>query len=336
MSTETAAILGLVLVLFDWVIRIIALIIIPRDRKPTAAMAWLLAIFLIPFIGIVLFLLIGNVKLPKKRRERQTEVNRMITERSEGIDLAPDRSTWPTWFATHRRAEPRASAPSRRSAATPPRSSATTRRRSTRWPPTSTPPSASCTSSSSSSSLDDTTTRLLRRDGARRAARRRRARAARPHRVHGRVRRPTRRPIAELDRIGAKWSFMLPVQPFKGKYQRPDLRNHRKLVVVDGRVGYTGSQNLIDRSYNSKKNLKRGLQWQELVTRVTGPIVTAINAVFLSDWYCRDRRAARRRRERAARPWCPSTPRPMRWTARSCRAARPTTARTTCACSSRW
>ena len=82
-STETAAILGLVLVLFDWVIRIIALIVIPADRKPTAAMAWLLAIFLIPFIGIVLFLLIGNVKLPKKWRVRQTEVNRLITERSE-------------------------------------------------------------------------------------------------------------------------------------------------------------------------------------------------------------------------------------------------------------
>ena len=46
--------------------------------------------------------------------------------------------------------------------------------------------------------------------------------------------------IAELDRIGVKWSYMLAVQPFKGKYQRPDLRNHRKLVVVDGRVGYTG------------------------------------------------------------------------------------------------
>ena len=37
--------------------------------------------------------------------------------------------------------------------------------------------------------------------------------------------------------------------------------------------------------YNAPKNLKRGLKWQELVTRVTGPIVPAINGVFLSDWY---------------------------------------------------
>ena len=46
--------------------------------------------------------------------------------------------------------------------------------------------------------------------------------------------------FAELDRIGVKWAWMLPVMPFKGKYQRPDLRNHRKIVVVDGRVGVHG------------------------------------------------------------------------------------------------
>jgi cardiolipin synthase len=92
--------------------------------------------------------------------------------------------------------------------------------------------------------------------------------------------------FAELDRIGAKWSFMLPFRPFKGDFQRPDLRNHRKLVVVDGRVGYMGSQNLIARTYNSEKNIKRGLMWQELVTRVTGPVVAAINTIFLGDWFC--------------------------------------------------
>ena len=47
-----------------------------------------------------------------------------------------------------------------------------------------------------------------------------------------------------------------------------------------------GSQNLISRDYNSEKNIKRGLMWQELVTRVTGPVVTAINTIFLGDWYC--------------------------------------------------
>ena len=36
---------------------------------------------------------------------------------------------------------------------------------------------------------------------------------------------------------------MLPLQPLRGHWRRPDLRNHRKLVVVDGVIGFTGSQN---------------------------------------------------------------------------------------------
>ena len=62
----------LIIFVIDWTIRIAALIIIPRDRKPTAAMAWLLAIFLIPIIGVFLFLLIGSYKLPKARLEKQS------------------------------------------------------------------------------------------------------------------------------------------------------------------------------------------------------------------------------------------------------------------------
>jgi cardiolipin synthase len=50
--------------------------------------------------------------------------------------------------------------------------------------------------------------------------------------------------LARLERIGAQWQLMLPVQPLRGRYQRLDLRNHRKLLVVDGRVAYVGSQNL--------------------------------------------------------------------------------------------
>lgn len=57
-----------------------------------------------------------------------------------------------------------------------------------------------------------------------------------------------------LQDIGAEYHPMLPLQPLQSKWQRPDLRNHRKIIVVDGRVGFTGSQNLIDASYNKKGN----------------------------------------------------------------------------------
>jgi cardiolipin synthase len=85
--------------------------------------------------------------------------------------------------------------------------------------------------------------------------------------------------------MGAEWHAMLPLRPLKGQWQRPDLRNHRKLMVVDGRVGYTGSQNLIDASYNKKSNIKRGLQWHELMVRLEGPVVRELDAVFITDWY---------------------------------------------------
>ena len=78
--------------------------------------------------------------------------------------------------------------------------------------------------------------------------------------------------LERLDAMGVEWQLMLPVQPLKGRYQRLDLRNHRKLLVVDGRVAFVGSQNLIDRSYNKKKNIKRGLKWQELMCRLEGPV----------------------------------------------------------------
>jgi cardiolipin synthase A/B len=94
-----------------------------------------------------------------------------------------------------------------------------------------------------------------------------------------------RRTLKRLDAMGAHWHLLLPVQPLRGRYQRPDLRNHRKLLVVDGDVAYMGSQNVTDSSYNLRKNIRRGLHWVDLMVRVEGPVVASINAVFLSDWY---------------------------------------------------
>jgi cardiolipin synthase len=102
-----------------------------------------------------------------------------------------------------------------------------------------------------------------------------------------------------LTRIGAEWHVMLPVQPLRGKFQRPDLRNHRKLLIVDGDVGYTGSQNVIDSSYNKHGNLRRGLHWKDLMVRFEGPIVAGINALFVTDWYSETNELLLREAERA-------------------------------------
>jgi cardiolipin synthase len=77
----------------------------------------------------------------------------------------------------------------------------------------------------------------------------------------------------------------LPAKPFDNQWNRIDLRNHRKIVVVDGTVGYTGSQNLVEDTYHKRGNIKRGIHYVELVARVTGPVVRELNAAFVADWY---------------------------------------------------
>jgi cardiolipin synthase A/B len=97
---EQLPVIGGILVIADFAIRIAALIIIPRGRKPTAAMAWLLAIFLIPFVGIILFLLLGSSKLPKARREKQREIDRMISVQANEVDIPSHRGSSPSWLSS--------------------------------------------------------------------------------------------------------------------------------------------------------------------------------------------------------------------------------------------
>ena len=63
-----------------------------------------------------------------------------------------------------------------------------------------------------------------------------------------------------------------------GRRGRADMRNHRKLFVIDGRIGYAGSQNLV------AKNFRPGVVNRELVARVIGPAVAAMQAVIEGDW----------------------------------------------------
>lgn len=91
--------------------------------------------------------------------------------------------------------------------------------------------------------------------------------------------------LSRLAPTKIEWHPMMPIQPLKGRWRRPDLRNHRKILVVDGRVGFAGSQNLIEPGYDKPKNHELGREWVELTTRVEGPVVAELNAVFLTDWY---------------------------------------------------
>lgn len=79
---------------------------------------------------------------------------------------------------------------------------------------------------------------------------------------------------------GVKVTEALPASIFRRHAARFDLRNHRKLAIVDGSVAYTGSHNMIDPRYGH-----RDLVWRDMSIRLEGPVVRQLQSVFLEDWY---------------------------------------------------
>jgi cardiolipin synthase len=83
-------------------------------------------------------------------------------------------------------------------------------------------------------------------------------------------------------RNGIELVAALPVGPIRMAFVRVDLRLHRKIVVIDGEIAYTGSLNLVDPRY-FKQEAQVG-QWVDAMVRIEGPAVQALGAIFMWDW----------------------------------------------------
>jgi cardiolipin synthase len=271
---------GVLVWLLSFGVGVAALGIVPGNRKPSASMAWLLLIFVLPVIGIVLFLLLGGTAVGKRRNLKQAAASAMIRERTAAARLGDDAR--PDYV----------------------RSVATLNRNLGSVPAL--PGNAAELFSDYRESIEAMTAEV--------------ATAERFVHVQFYITswdevtgpffdalvRATERGVKVrlmIDHLGSRgipgykdlvrrlrgtsidWRLMLPVQPFKGHFRRPDLRNHRKILVVDGTSAFMGSQNLVEPGYNKEKNHAEGREWVELTARVTGPVVSALNAVFATDWY---------------------------------------------------
>jgi cardiolipin synthase len=81
---------------------------------------------------------------------------------------------------------------------------------------------------------------------------------------------------------GVRLGVSLPVGIFSTLFSRADLRNHRKIAVLDGKISYTGSQNLVDpRHFKQEEGVG---QWIDAMLRIEGPAVEALGGIFLQDW----------------------------------------------------
>lgn len=84
----------------------------------------------------------------------------------------------------------------------------------------------------------------------------------------------------EMRRDGVDVRPALPVNLLRQAFQRMDLRNHRKVAIIDGKTAYAGSQNIVDATYGHR----RFGTWQDMTVLLRGPAVLQSQAVFLDDW----------------------------------------------------
>lgn len=261
---------SMLLYVVEWLIRLGMLLVVPFRRSPAAARSWLLLIFFLPIPGLLLFLLIGSPRFPAWRVQRFDQMRGFLTDlaarlRSGGL-------------VTKRESDITALA-----------------ERLGYLPPV---------GGNAIELLDDydiVVERLVADiDGAQSSVRictyifahdavglrvidalgRAVERGVACHVLidvvgsHRWVRRTLR--LLEQKRVPARAA--LPFRPLRHRTRR-DMRNHRKLFIIDEAIGYAGSQNIICRDF------RPGVVNRELVARVTGPAVAEMNAVFLTDWF---------------------------------------------------
>jgi cardiolipin synthase len=85
-----------------------------------------------------------------------------------------------------------------------------------------------------------------------------------------------------MTQAGVQIVQALEVRPWRIFLHRLDLRQHRKIIVIDDTIAYTGSMNMVDPAY-FKQNSGFG-QWVDIMVRLTGPTVNVLSAIHCWDW----------------------------------------------------
>ena len=87
---------------------------------------------------------------------------------------------------------------------------------------------------------------------------------------------------AAMREAGVHVAEALPTHLWAMFWSRLDIRNHRKVVVIDNHVGWIGSQNIASESFGLKP---RFAPWVDCMVRLRGPAVHDLQQLFLEDWH---------------------------------------------------
>lgn len=83
----------------------------------------------------------------------------------------------------------------------------------------------------------------------------------------------------ELESFGIKAKMFAPIVPFLSTTQ--NNRDHRKIVVIDGKTAFTGGVNLADEYINQ---VERFGHWKDVAVKVTGDAVRSFTIMYLQMW----------------------------------------------------
>jgi cardiolipin synthase len=269
----------MLLVLYElsqWVIRLVMLVVVTRRRQPSSAMAWLMVIFFLPWVGLALYLLIGVHHLPRRRTKRHARLLRelkALDSRSEGHPSIVRPQLGPDAMAAVTLAEQLGSMPIL---------GGNDVELMTRTEDVIDRLIADVDAAEHHVHLlfyifaEDETGRRVAEALARAVERGVKCRVLVDSVGSARM---LKRLAPKMLAQGIELHETLRVGIFRRRMARIDMRNHRKLAVIDGRIAYTGSQNIVNADYGHKD-----LAWHDMMARLRGPAVLELQAVFTSDW----------------------------------------------------
>ena len=265
----------------DLAIRIgLSLRVIMRKRSPSVSLAWLVIILLLPFAGAVIYLLLGETRIGERRAVKLLANKPLVQQWTKGL-YDRVRIDWtginPECIPIDRQLNATISIP------TMPDNDLELFTSSDSFFRNLVEDIDAATSScflefyiyTEGGSADEVSEALMR--ARQRGVRCRMLLDSIGSRDFLRSRSAGRMRLAGIEIVEA-----LPAGLFRAFLVRIDLRNHRKVVVIDGIVAYTGSQNLTDPRF-FKQNHGVG-EWVDVMVRIRGPVVEVMAASFTYDW----------------------------------------------------
>jgi cardiolipin synthase len=240
-------------------------VLLQRRGRPRAALAWILALYAFPVLGVLMWWLFGRTRLRRKSRARRASAAEFFAR--HGNPPSQSETSWDR--EVPRQALNRSIFPSEGNAATLLLDG-----------PEAFPAMEEAVASAERSIhalfyiwRDDRTGRRIRDRLAQKAREGVTVRVLTDSIGSPGFRRKMARSLVDA---GARVATVFPSRLYPLREPRVNFVNHRKILVVDDRVAFTGGMNVAD---------EYRYEWHDAMVRLEGPAVAALQYIFLEDWY---------------------------------------------------